>query len=324
MKSPFLSMIKEHMYEKRYAKKTIEAYLYWIVQYIRFHNNQHPAQLNDTHVESFLSFQVNQRNVSASTQTQALNALQFLYKNILNTSLSTQLDFVRSRKEAKLPEVLTPMEVKSLLQYCPANHHLVCSLLYGSGLRLMEAVRLRVKDIDFDYNCIRVWDGKGGKHRVVTLATELKSALHQQVNIVTQYLDVDLNNPEFDGVWMKHRLREKYSNESKALAWQYLFPAKNLSRDPESNKIRRHHINEKQIQRSIKQAAIQAHLKKHITPHTLRHSFATHLLQSGADIRTVQSQLGHSDVRTTQIYTHIIQQGANGVTSPLSKLIDPS
>ena len=319
-KSPFLQYIIEIMREKRYAKRTIEAYIYWVKFYINFHHKQHPAQLNDSDVEVFLSFLVNKRKVAAQTQASALNALSFLYKVIIKKPLTLKLNFVRSQRQQKLPVVLTVDEVKHLLEHINANYSLLTSLLYGSGLRLMEATRLRVKDIDFDYHCVRVWNGKGGKHRVVTLANELENPIHSQIVKVKQFLQLDLNNTLFAGVWMPNALGLKYPSANKSLNWQYLFPSAKLSIDPESQKLRRHHINEKQIQRNVTFAASKACIDKRVTPHTLRHSFATHLLQSGADIRTVQDQLGHADLRTTQIYTHILQRGGNSVVSPLSRL----
>lgn len=320
MKSLFLQAISEHMYKRRYSKRTIQTYLRWIAAFIRFHDMRHPSTMGDTEVEQFLNYLVNQRDVAANTQAIALNALVFMYRDFIQNPLSQKLDFVSSQKKTKLPIVLTRTEVKRFLEHCPVQHHLACSLMYGSGLRIMETVRLRVQHIDFDYKCIQVIDGKGGKNRVVTLAPELFSAIRTQIELVQYTLARDNDNPSFSGVWMPHRLRDKYQSESKDLPWQYLFPAKDLSKDPESGLVRRHHIDEKQIQRAVRKTAKQAGIDKHVTPHTLRHSFATHLLQSGADIRTVQAQLGHSDVRTTQIYTHILQNGAHGVTSPLSNM----
>ena len=320
MKSPFLNMIEEKMYSKRYAKSTIKAYISWVSAFIRFHSMRHPTTMGDNEVEQFLSYLVNQHNVAPNTQSQALNALCFLYKDIINVSLSVSLDFVKSKRHTKLPVVLTQDETTLLFKHCPVKHYVPCAMLYGSGLRLMEALRLRVQDIDFDYNCVRIWDGKGGKNRIVTLAIDLIPQLRTQIQMVNNYLERDLKNPHFSGVYMPYQLRKKFLNHNKNLGWQYLFPSYKLSIDPESKLLRRHHIDEKQVQRAVKQAADKAQITKHVTPHTLRHSFATHLLQSGADIRTVQAQLGHSDVRTTQIYTHVLQQGGNGVVSPFSRL----
>lgn len=320
-KSMFMQMVVDHMRQRRYAKRTIEHYCRWIVSFIRFNKNKHPAELGDGEVELFLSHLVTVKNVAPATQTSALNALVFLYRDILGSPLSLQLNFVNSHRQAKLPVVLTQDEVALLFTKLPANFKLPVSLLYGSGLRLMEAVRLRVKDIDFDYNAIRIWDGKGGKHRVVTLAMELKPSLKRQINVVENYLLADIDNPDFDGVYLPYRLRVKYKNASKELGWQYLFASSRLSIDPENGAVRRHHIDESGIQKAIRSTSAKCGINKKVTPHTLRHSFATHLLQSGADIRTVQTQLGHSDVKTTQIYTHVLQQGAQGVISPLSRVL---
>jgi len=322
-KSPFLLSIVEHMRNLRYAKRTIETYIHWIKYFINYSNKTHPALMGDFEVERFLSYLVNQQNVSSATQSLALNALAFLYKEILKNELSLKLNFNLSRKPRKLPDVLTPLEVMKLLSHIPPQHHLLVSLLYGSGLRLMEAIRLRVQDIDFDYHCISVWNGKGSKHRRVTLATELIPELYQQIQRVRKYHHLDLNNTQYKGVWIPNAFSRKYPSAAKELKWQYLFPSSQLSIQPEqdSQYLRRHHLNESSIQKSVKKTANQLKLDKRITCHTLRHSFATHLLQRGADIRTVQEQLGHSDLRTTQIYTHVLEHGANGVRSPLSDLI---
>jgi integron integrase len=319
-KSPFLLSIIEHMRNLRYAKRTIESYIHWIKYFINYSNKTHPALMGDYEVERFLSYLVNKKDVSAATQSLALNALSFLYKEILKNELSLALNFNQSRRSRKLPDVLTPTEIMKLLSLIPPQHHLLVSILYGSGLRLMEAIRLRVQDIDFDYHCICVWNGKGSKHRRVTLATELIPELYQQIKSVKKYHTSDMQHDKYQGVWLPTALNRKYPKAAKELKWQYLFPSTRLSLDPESKRLKRHHINESSIQKLVKKTANELKFEKRVTCHTLRHSFATHLLQRGADIRTVQEQLGHSDLRTTQIYTHVIEHGANGVRSPLSDL----
>ena len=276
--------------------------------------------MGDNEVEASLNHLVLKNDVAASTQSTALNALAFLYREIIKQPLSLDLRFVKSARQVKLPVVLTFAEVKRFFEYVNSNHRLAISILYGSGLRLMECVRLRVQDIDFDYKSLRVWNGKGGKHRVVTLADELIPSLRQQIVLIQQYLSADCHHSDYQGVWLPHRLRIKNSSAAKDIKWQYLFPSRQLSKDPETTFLRRHHIDETSLQKAVRHAAKKAQIEKHVTPHTLRHSFATHLLLSGADIRTVQDQLGHADLRTTQIYTHILQRGGNSVVSPLSRL----
>lgn len=320
MKSPFINAVYEFMMLKRYAKRTIKSYLVWIADYIRFHKYQHPKKMGDQDVRVYLTHLAVKRNLSASTQASALNALVFLYSKYLEQPLSDDIGFVNSGRKPKLPTVLTISEVQQLLANIPERQSLPVSMLYGSGLRLMECVRLRVKDIDFDFRCVKIWNGKGGKHRVVTLSDTLVAPLQTQTEKVKHLLERDRANPEYAGVWLPHQLAKKYQGANKSLEWQYLFPASKTSIDPESSLRRRHHIDEKQLQRVIRNTAREIGLKKSVTPHTLRHSFATHLLLKGADIRTVQDQLGHSDVRTTQIYTHILQRGGNAVVSPLELL----
>ncbi|MFW8591881.1 integron integrase [Glaciecola sp. 2405UD65-10] len=317
MQSPFLTAVSEFMYMKRYAKKTIETYLKYILQFIRFNHNAHPKVLGDVEVEAFLTYIVVNKKVSISTQTVALNALVFLYKDYLNAPLSLDMNYVRSMKQPKLPEVLTPSETKSFFECVPAKHKLPISLMYGSGLRLMECMRLRVKDIDFEFKNIRVWNGKGGKHRVVTLSEQLIESIVVQINLVKSLLAKDVLDEKYGGVYMPHALRRKYAGAAYDLNWQYLFPASRLSVDPESKRYRRHHLDERTIQKTVTKAAKEARISKQVTCHTLRHSFATHLLLNGSDIRTVQDQLGHSDLRTTQIFVHILQRGGNAVVSPL-------
>lgn len=320
MSSEFLLHIQEQMWMKRYAKRTIESYIYWIKAFINFSGKAHPKNSHNKEVEAFLSYLSNQKNIAPKTQALALNALVFLYKEIIHTPLTLELNFNRSQTTTKLPTVLTMLEIKALLNIVDANYALQCQLMYGSGLRLMEVVRLRVQDIDFDFHSIQVWHGKGGKNRRVTLAPELISSLNKQIKVVEKYFSYDSDRPSYQGVWLPFALAKKYPNAPKELNWQYLFPSRNLSIDPESNKERRHHMNESVLRKAVKKAASDADIEKNVTCHTLRHSFATHLLLRGADIRTVQEQLGHSDVRTTQIYTHVIERGANGVKSPLSDL----
>lgn len=320
--SPFLSYIEDKMYAQRYAKRTIETYIKWIKAYIIFHDKQHPKNLEEVHVEQYLNYLVLERKVAIQTQKVALNALYFLYRKILNRPFSLKLQFVKSTVPRKLPVVLTTHEVHNLLRYINADYYLLAALLYGSGLRLMEAIRLRVQDIDFDYNCIRIWNGKGGKHRTVTLAKELKPLIKVQIAFVEKYHTIDVQNPEYSGVWLPNALRYKYKQANKNLLWHYLFPSRRLSKDPEDKKsLRRHHIDETTLQKAIRKAALSANINKRVSAHTLRHSFATHLLASGADIRTVQEQLGHSDIATTQIYTHVLHMGGNSVISPLSNLV---
>ena len=321
MASMFLNVVREFMTARRYAKRTIDTYEHWIRCYILYHGKKHPAQMAEAEVEAFLSYLSNQRNVAVKTQATALNALAFLYRHIIQRPLSLTMTFHKAQVATKLPVVLTRDEVQRLLLAIDPRYKLVTQLMYGSGLRLMEAVRLRVKDIDYDYISLMIWQGKGNKNRRVTLAVELLALLRQQSDLVQQYWQRDRQNQEFSGVWLPNALAIKYPSAPFELGWQYLFPSVQLSVDPQSQTVRRHHIDETTVRKAIKHAAKLARIHKQVTCHTLRHSFATHLLEAGADIRTVQEQLGHSDVRTTQIYTHVLNRGAAGVKSPLSQLL---
>ncbi len=318
--SPFLDSISDYMLVRRYSRRTIKSYLYWIRYFIVFHEKRHPGEMGSPEVERFLTFLAVDRQVSVATQKIALNALAFLYNRFLETPLGDLGDFNRSRRQQKLPVVLTRGEVSRLLSRMNGMPYLAASLMYGSGLRRSEAVRLRIKDLDFDHLQIQVWNGKGNRHRLTTLAPELVGSLRAQVEAVRQLLREDSQLPGYAGVWMPHAMARKFSEACKSLGWQYLFPARNLARDPESGLWRRHHTDESNVSRLIGRSARAAGIDKHVTSHTLRHSFATHLLESGADIRTVQEQLGHQDVKTTEIYTHVLKRGARGVRSPLSDL----
>jgi integron integrase len=318
--SPFLSSISDYMTVRRYSKRTVSAYLYWIRYFIVYSGKRHPAEMGDAEVEKFLTFLAVERNVAAATQSAALNALAFLYNRYLDQPLTGIENYRRARRQRSLPVVLTRREVARLLREVPEPARVMIALLYGSGLRRMEAVRLRVRDIDFDRHQLRIWQSKGSRNRLTTLAPEIVPRLRNQIKKVEYLLQRDVLNPRYQGVWMPSALARKYPRARTGLEWQFLFPASRLSLDQESGMLRRHHIDESTLNKYIRQAAVRAGIRKNVTSHTLRHSFATHLLESGADIRTVQEQLGHQDVKTTEIYTHVLKRGASGVRSPLSDL----
>lgn len=318
--SPFLKSIIEMMNTRHYARRTIEAYIYWIRCYIIFNGKKHPVNCHDHEVELFLSFLANVKSVAPKTQALALNSLVYLYKDILDNPLTLELQFNKTTALPKLPIVLTIEETSLLLKNIPASFALPCALLYGSGLRLMESLRLRIQDIDFDYLSLQIWHAKGGKHRRVTLAEELVEPLKLQIAKAKLLYTQDLKNKDYAGVYLPYALASKYPSAPKEFGWHYLFPSNRLWMNSNNSALSRHHIHETNLQKSIRSTAIKVGIAKRVTCHTLRHSFATHLLQRGADIRTVQEQLGHSDLRTTQIYTHVLQAGANGVRSPFSDL----
>ncbi|UTZ27759.1 integron integrase [Vibrio campbellii] len=305
MKSQFLLSVKEHMISRRYAKKTIETYLFWIKRYIVFHQLAHPSKLCEDDVERFLSHLAIDEKVAVKTQAVALNAISFLYREYFQMPLSLNMRFQKSLTEKKLPVVLTRDEVRRFVQHIDPKYKLHIQLLYGSGLRIMECLRLRIQDIDYDYGALRVWQGKGGKNRTVTLARELHEPLKAQVNLTRDYYQKDRHMGGYTGVYISDGLRRKYPGAELDFNWHFLFPSTKLSIDADTGEFRRHHVNESAIQRAVKRAAKDAGIEKSVTCHTLRHSFATHLLESGADIRTVQEQLGHTDVKTTQIYTAV-------------------
>ncbi len=320
MSSPLLDSVRDVIRAKHYSIRTEKSYLYWIVYYIRYHQFRHPKEMGSSDVREFLNFLALKRQVTANTQKAALNALVFLYHQVLAIELGDFSDFYRARSPKKLPTVLTHKEVFSLLSHLQGDHRLCASLMYGSGLRLMETTRLRVHDIDFDKLTILVREGKGKKSRLTTLAPELCEPLRLHIKYVRAIFAKDLQVADWDGVFLPNALARKYPNAPFELGWQYLFPARKFSLDPRSFKKRRHHIGEQSIQRAVKQAVVASGINKMASCHTLRHSFATHLLERGADIRTVQEQLGHTDIRTTEIYTHVLNRGGHAVRSPLSDL----
>ena len=321
--SPFLQQVREAIRTKHYSISTERAYLDWTRRFILFHGKRHPLQMGETEIGEFLTYLAVQRNVAASTQNQALNALVFLYRNVLGQSLGENINGVRAKKPRKLPVVLDKQEIRSLLRNVDGNYWLPACLLYGSGLRLMECMRLRVQDLDFSHRAILVRNGKGGKDRVVTLPDGLLRPLQQHLAGARVLHHKDLQDG-FGETWLPHALARKYPNAARQWGWQYVFPASRRSIDPRSGRERRHHLDESCLQKAVKSAVRKAGIHKPASCHTLRHSFATHLLERGMDIRTVQEQLGHKDVRTTQIYTHILQRGGNAVVSPLGDVLDPA
>jgi len=290
----------------------------WIKRFVWFHGKRHPKDMGAAEIEAFLSNLAVERAVSASTQNQAKSAVLFLYKEVLQIELPWLDNVTQAKVPKRLPVVMTQNEVRAVLARMDGTVWLICSLLYGSGLRIMECLRLRVKDVDFERCEILVREGKGFKDRVTMLPASLVQPLKQQLERVKTLHDEDLLKGYGD-VYMPMALDAKYSNAGKSWNWQYIFPSRNLSVDPRSGVVRRHHSDEKVIQRAVKKAVTVAEVTKLATPHTFRHSFATHLLQSGYDIRTVQELLGHSDVSTTMIYTHVLNKGGKGVVSPLDR-----
>jgi integron integrase len=314
-----LDRVRNKIRLKHYSIRTEKAYVDWVRRYVHFHGLRHPETLGAEAVEGFLTHLAVDDNVAASTQNQAKSALLFLYKEVLGITLPW-LDGVASAKQSRrLPVVLTQEEVARLLGATSGVAGLVTRLLYGAGLRLMEGVRLRVKDIDLARGELLVRDGKGAKDRVTVLPATLKGPISEQLELARLQHRRDLRDG-FGCVYLPHALARKYPGAPKEWAWQYVFPAAGLSVDPRSGERRRHHLGEQLVQRAVREALQVAGIAKPATPHTLRHSFATHLLESGYDIRTVQELLGHSDVRTTMIYTHVLNRGGRGVASPLDRL----
>ena len=301
---------------KHYSIRTEQTYADWIKRFILFHHKRHPKEIGAPEVRLFLEDLAVRRRVAASTQNQALNALVFLYHQVLEQDLGSIGEFARAKRPQRLPTVLTRDEVSRLLAGLDGTYRLIARLLYGTGMRLLEGLRLRVKDLDFDRNQIIIRDGKGEKDRVTMLPASLQTELRAHLERVHRLHENDLTAGN-GRVYLPYALAEKYPNANQEWAWQYVFPAKSLSTDPRSGDRRRHHVDETSLQRAIKIAVRTARLTKPASCHTLRHSFATHLLESGYDIRTIQDLLGHKDVATTMIYTHVMTKPGLGVKSPL-------
>lgn len=313
-----LDLVSSKIRLKHYSIRTEQAYKSWIKRFIIFNQKQHPRQLNAYHIEQFLSYLATHQNVSSSTQNQALSAIIFLYKDVLCMDMPNLENVSRAKKPKRLPVVLTQDEIKQLLAQLDGTVWLIASLLYGSGMRLLECLRLRVKDIELKKHQIIIRDGKGQKDRITMLPKSLAQPLTIHLEKVRQLHCQALENG-YGSVYLPFALEQKYPNANSEWAWQYVFPAKNTSVDPRTGIRQRHHINEQIIQRTIKNALRSANIYKAASCHSLRHSFATHLLESGYDLRTIQELLGHNDISTTMIYTHVLNKGGKGVISPLDK-----
>ena len=314
-----LDQVRDIMRLKHYAYRTESTYTGWIKRFILFHDKKHPGEMGEPEVEAFLTWLAVDRKVSKSTQNQAFNALIFLYREVIKRPLEGRIDAVRSFKKQRLPIVMSKEETQRVLSAMNGTTQLMAKLLYGSGIRLMECIRLRVKDIDFEINEVRVHSGKGDRDRLVPLPESIKTAFKTHLERVKLIHENDLSKG-YGEVYLPNALDRKYPTAGKEWEWQYVFPSSKISRDPRKDVIRRNHMDPSSLDRAIKRAVKLAGITKRITSHTFRHSFATHLLQTGTDIRTIQSLLGHNDVSTTMIYTHVLRQGGQGVKSPLDML----
>ncbi len=315
-KSKLLSDLRTEIRRRSYSYRTEQAYTKWVVRYVKFHNLTHPKQLNEKNVVAYLNHLANERNVASSTQNQALCAIIFLYKHVLNIQLEEFKEFKRAKKYNPLPVVLTEQEVKRVLSYTEGVTGLILRLMYGSGLRISEALRIRIKDLDFEYQELTVRSGKGQKDRITLIPDSLIIPLKEQVNRCKKLHAKDLKKGWGQTI-LPNALAKKYPNAAKEFKWQYLFPSKYRQKDPRTGIKHRYHLSTSKVQRLVKRAAYLAQIDKNVTTHTFRHSFATHLLRNGYDIRTVQELLGHQSVETTTIYTHVLNKGGRGVQSPL-------
>ncbi|MCP4368250.1 MAG: integron integrase [Deltaproteobacteria bacterium] len=315
-----MDQVREVLRYYHYAYRTEQAYSSWILQYIKFYGEKrHPKDMGKNEIERFLSYLAEKKNVAAATQKQALNALIFLYKKVLDIELGEGIAPTRSKRRMNLPTVLTQKEVSRLLGNMKGKHALMAKLLYGCGIRLMECVRLRVKDVDFGQGRVFIRNSKGGKDRTVILPDSIQQELQEQIDSVIALHQMDISKG-FGEVYIPAALSRKYPNASKETGWQYVFPSKKISKDPRSGKTMRHHVMESGLQKAVKHALNLAKIYKKAGCHTFRHSFATHLLETGTNIRVVQKLMGHADVKTTEVYTHVMKKDIDSVKSPLDNL----
>lgn len=313
-----MDRVQQRIRLKGYSIRTEKTYMTWIKRFILFHNKRHPEQMGEKEIESYLTHLAMDLNISPSTQNQALNAIVFLYKQVLNMEMPGKIDAVRAKKPIHVPVVMSRDETMKVLNGISGVHHIMVSILYGTGLRAIECVRLRVKDIDFEINQIIVRDGKGAKDRVTIFPDQIKQALKDHLNFVKNQHVSDLERG-YGTVYLPNALSRKYRNAETEWGWQYVFPSKTISTDPRSGIKRRHHMHVSSLQKAVKAAVRKAGINKQVSCHTLRHSFATHLLQDGYDIRTMQELLGHKNIQTTMIYTHVLNKGGHAVISPLDR-----
>jgi integron integrase len=314
--SQLLDQVRDQIRILHYSIRTEEAYTNWIKQFIVFNDKRHPNEMGAAEISKFLSYLARERNISASTQNQALSALLFLYREVLDKPIDWIDDVQRARKPQRLPVVFTKAEVKAVLSLLRGEMWIMANLLYGAGMRLMEAVRLRVKDVEFAQKQITVREGKGNKDRVTVLPKKIIVPLQQHLERVKAVHETDIREG-YGRVYLPFALARKYPNTNREWCWQYVFPASKRSVDPRSGQIQRHHISETALQKAVKSAIKRAGINKPGSCHTLRHSFATRLLEKGYDIRTIQELLGHVDLQTTMIYTHVLNKGGRGVESPV-------
>ncbi len=310
-----LDQVRNSLRQRNYSYRTEKTYIGWIKRFILFHNKRHPNEMGEKEIGEYLTYLAVERKVAPATQNQALSSILYLYKYILKIDLG-DIKTLRPRSSKHLPVVLTPLEATRILSLLQGQNQLMAKLLYGSGLRISEALRLRVKDLDFDQSQVLVRDSKGNKDRVTMLPQSLQEPLREHLINVRALYEKDQKN-NIEGVELPYALSRKYTNAGKEWIWQWVFPSGNLSKDPRSGIVRRHHRFGSSLRRSVKSATKKTGIQKQVTPHTFRHSFATHLLENNYDIRTVQELLGHKSVKTTMIYTHVLNKGASAVRSPL-------
>ncbi len=311
----FLDQFRTYIRTRGMAYKTEQTYLSWVLQFIRFHNKKHPKEMGKTEVEQFLSHLASQRHVAINTQKTALCALVFLYREFLQQPID-HMDIIRAKKKRNIPEVFSHQEALSIIRHLTNPEQLMAWLMYGSGLRISECLRLRVHSINFSMGYVLVRDGKGGRDRRTLLPERLINDLETQITFVEQLFKLD-QMKGIAGVYLPNALAKKYPSAPKELGWQYLFPAKSTAVDPRANVIRRHHMMDRTLQKKVRIAIKEAKIHRKCGSHTFRHSFATRLLENGYDIRTIQELMGHASVETTEIYTHVLNKGGKGVISPI-------